>query len=141
MKSAQDLGGREFDWLAVDAEGAVALLSTVGGGYAPAPVVESTDDYNAAIDAILALPVRTRAHCDRELRPDLMNIWKLVAERGLFAFDSDPFGGAYRVIAAPEEPIRASDLPAAVAEVVRRIVYADLRFGDVTELTEAQLGG
>src|SRR5437899_85750 len=34
-KSADEILGLEFDWLASDADGHVALFSTAGGGYAP----------------------------------------------------------------------------------------------------------
>src|SRR2546422_533950 len=60
---------------------------------------------------------RTTAKCERELRPDLTNTWKIMAERGIFAFDSDPLGGPYRLIATPQVPIRVDELPGAVAEV------------------------
>jgi hypothetical protein len=139
MASADDLRGLEFDWLAVDAEGAVALLSTAGGGYAPRQLVETPEDYNRAIDAILKWPVRTLARCAPELRPDLTNTWKLVAQRGLFAFDSDPLGGPYRIVAVPEEPTHLSQLPETVAAVARRIVYGHLHFARCAELTAAQL--
>lgn len=42
-KSRDEIHGLEFDWLARDADGNVALLSTAGGGYAPEEFLRDTD--------------------------------------------------------------------------------------------------
>jgi hypothetical protein len=139
MVSEEDIRGLEFDWLAVDAAGFVALFSTAGGGYAPEKFREDTTMYDAAIGAILALSANTAAVCKRELPNGLQNTWKLVAERGLFAFDSDPNGGPYERIAAPATPIEVSLLPTEVAVVATRIVYSNIFFESYTELTDAEL--
>ncbi len=47
--TVDDLRGLEFDWLAVDADGHVAFLSTAGGGDVPAGV--DPDAHDAAIEA------------------------------------------------------------------------------------------
>lgn len=100
-KSAEEILGLEFDWLASDADGFVALFSTAGGGYAPDEFLRDTDAYDAAIDVVLGSPASTVARFAPELPPGLKNTWRMVAERGLFAFDSDPHGGPYRMVAAP----------------------------------------
>jgi hypothetical protein len=51
-----ELHGLEFDWLACDADGWVALLSTAGSGVVPASVLQDVDAQDSAIDAILGLP-------------------------------------------------------------------------------------
>jgi hypothetical protein len=131
--------GLEFDWLAVDSESHVAFFSTAGAGYAPAAFVEDTEAHSRAIDEILTMPVRTKALCERELAPGLVNTWRLVAERGVFAFDSDPLGGPYRLIARPDVPVRLAELPAAVAEVVQGVTLRTVRFDEARELSESQL--
>ena len=52
-KTAQDVAGFEYDWLACDARGRVGFFSTAGGGYAPTALLENSDAYDEAIDAIL----------------------------------------------------------------------------------------
>lgn len=127
-KSADEILGLEFDWLASDADGYVALFSTAGGGYAPDEFLRDTDAHDAAIDAVLASPASTVARFAPELPPGLKNTWRMVAERGLFAFDSDPHGGPYRVVAAPADPIRIVDLPRGVIDIVGRLKLRQVRF-------------
>jgi hypothetical protein len=110
-----------ISWLAEDEDGHVALFSTAGAGYSPAEFLRDTDAHYDAIQAILALPASTTARFVPEIAPDLVNTWKLVAERGLFAFDCDPNGGPYWLVAAPQHAVRVNELPTPIAEVVRRI--------------------
>lgn len=127
-KSAEEILGLEFDWLASDADGFVALFSTAGGGYAPDEFLRDTDAYDAAIEVVLASPASTVARFAPELPPGLKNTWRMVAERGLFAFDSDPHGGPYRIVAAPADPIRIVDLSRLVIDVVERLKLRQVRF-------------
>lgn len=138
-KSAEEILGFEFDWLASDKDDHVALFSTAGGGYSPGAFLQDTEIHDTAIDAILALPVRTKARLAPRLPAGLRNTWHLMAERGVFGFDSDPNGGPYRLIAAPEEPVRTTDLPEVAAAVARRIVLRDLRFEEAQEITREYL--
>ncbi|MBN9161812.1 MAG: hypothetical protein BGO98_46775 [Myxococcales bacterium 68-20] len=130
-KSAADIQGLEFDWLGSDEVGCVALFSTAGAGCAPAEFLRDTSAHDAAIEAVLALPASTTARFAPELAPGLPNTWRVVAERGLYAFDCAPTGAPYRIVAAPAVPIRLGALPASVADVVARIRLA-LRFEDQT---------
>jgi hypothetical protein len=138
-KNPTDICGLEYDWLATDADGHVAFFSTAGGGYAPDEFLSDTDLHDAAIEAILALPALTDARFAPSLPPGHQNTWKLMAERGVFAFDSDPHGGPYRLVSAPQQPARASDLPEAVVRAATRFVLAHLRFAHTSELPAAAL--
>lgn len=120
-KSAEDIEGIEYDWLARDEDGHVAMFSTAGAGYAPPTFLRDTDAHDAAFDALLALPATTSAKFFPEIAPGLKNTWKLVAERGLFAFDCDPNGGPYRLVAAPTVAVHADSLPPAVSKVAARV--------------------
>ena len=135
----KDIRGFEYDWLACDANWRAAFFSTAGSGYAPRELVEDTEAYDRAIDAILAAPATTRARFAPEVIAGRANIWALMAERGLFAYDSDPHGGPYRLVAAPEVAADVADLPEAAADIIGRVVFKNLRFGDVTELTGERL--
>ncbi len=134
-----DAQGLEYDWLAVDAEGFVAMFSSAGAGFAPDEILRDPEAFDSAIDAILNMPARSTAECVRELPPDRVNTWKLVAERGVFAFDSDPLGGPYRLIATPHAPVRAVDLPPSVSSVVGRIALPTVFFRSATELGESRI--
>lgn len=138
-KSAEEIQGLEYDWLASDADGHVALFSTAGGGFAPPEFLRDTGAHDAAIDAILACPVMTAVRFAPEVAPGLKNIWRMAAERGLFAFDCDPNGGPYRIVAAPVVPLRVDSLPAPAADVVSRLSLR-VRF-DVQAIVTAELLG
>lgn len=133
--NASEIRGFEFDWLACDAEGNVGFFSTAGGGHAPADFLRDTDAHDAAIDAILSMPSRTACYCARELDPRCVDTWKMMAERGVFAFDSDPNGGPYTLQASPVVPVRVDALPGVAAEVARRLVFPHLRFRELKKIS------
>lgn len=129
-----DVSGFEFDWLASDGDGCVALSSTAGGGFAPMPFLQNPDEHQAAIDELLAAPASTAARFAPEFPSARQNTWRLVAERGLYAFDSDAHGGAYRLLAAPAVPARVADLPSAARTIVGSIQFQHLRFSELAVL-------
>lgn len=92
-KTRAQVLGFEYDWLACDSNSNIALFSTAGAGYAPKEFLRNTEAHDNAIAAILALPATTLARFSPTLAPSLSNTWRLVAERGLFAFDCNPNGG------------------------------------------------
>lgn len=120
-KEPSDIQGLEYDWLGSDDSGCVALFSTAGAGYAPQAFLRDTDAHDKAIQAALALPATTEAKFAPELGPGLINTWRLVAERGLYAYDCDPDGGPYRLVAAPAVPVRVDTLPPDVASVATAV--------------------
>lgn len=138
-KSAEEIHGLEFDWLASDVDGNVALFSTAGGGFAPEAFLWDTDAHDAAIDTLLAWGARTQARFAPQVSPEIRNTWLLMAERGLYAFDSDPNGAPYQLVAAPQHPIHISDLPASVAAVVRAVSLPHLRFSATQEISKEML--
>ncbi len=138
-KTREEVTGIEFDWLAIDGEGNVAFFSTAGGGYAPSAFLADTDAHDAAIADLLAMLPRTEARFLREISADREDTWRMMAERGVFAFDSDPTGGPYRLVAAPKAPIRPEQLPATVARVVASLAYEHLRFSELQEMDDALL--
>lgn len=140
LKSPEEIEGVEYDWLSVDEDGCVALFSTAGAGYAPAEFLRDTDAHDQAIQTVLSLPRTTDAKFSPDLAEGLANTWQLVAQRGLYAYDCDPNGGPYRLVAAPVAPIRVDALPAAVASVAARI-SCNLRFETHAVVTSEMLGG
>jgi hypothetical protein len=138
-KSADDILGAEYDWLAGDQDGHVALFTTAGGGYAPDTFLLDTDAHANAIRAVLAGPARTSARFAPLLAAQYENTWELVAERGLFAFDADIDGGPYRLVAAPESAINVAHLPEAAVDVIRFLTFSRLRFAGLTTLSKQAL--
>jgi hypothetical protein len=138
-KSATELLGWEFDWLGCDVDDHVALFSTAGGGYVPDEVLRDTDAHGEAIDAILGRSAAINAQFVPKLGFDCTDIWKNVAERGLFVFDADVNGGPYSLIAAPLVAVRVGQLPAIVGELLRRVALRHLRFADLSVVSEQTL--
>jgi len=130
-KSDEDILGVEYDWLASDAAGHVAFFSTAGGGYAPSEFLRDTEAHDRAIDAILETGPSTKSLFSPQLPPALKNTWRMMAERGLFAFDSDAHRAPYLLAAAPENPIQIDDLPKNASEVVRLLNFPSLRFSEL----------
>lgn len=128
-RSAEEIRGFEFDWLATDAAGQVALFSTAGGGYAPDAFLEDTEAHDEAIAAIVSAPSSTTAREAPIVQEGLTNTWRIVAERGLFAFDADAHGGGYRLVAIPEKAAVLGDLPVEAVVVAKRIKLGNLVFG------------
>ena len=62
-----------------------------------------------------------------------------MAERGVFAFDADVHGGPYRLVAAPEHPIRLAALPSIAAVVARDTALPHLNIGGLQVVTAAML--
>ena len=120
-KSAEEIRQLEYDWLGSDEDGHVAFFSTAGSGYAPPEFLRDTDAHDVAIAAILAVPASTAAQFAPSLGPGFENTWKHMAERGVYAYDGDPSGGPYELVAAPAVPVRADSLPPLAAQVVSRL--------------------
>lgn len=120
-KMTADIQGIEYDWLGCDSNGHIALFSTAGAGYAPPEFLRDTDAHDIAIQEILALPSTTEVRFFPVVGSGLVNTWRLVAERGLYAYDCDPSGGPYRLVAAPVVAAKADALPRAVLEVATRV--------------------
>jgi hypothetical protein len=132
--------GIEYDWLASDRVGHVAIFTTAGGSYGPGEFLRDTDQHDRAIDEVLATPPSTVALFAPGLQENLNTIWRDLAERGLFGFDGDPNGGPYEKVAAPAQPVRVDELPSGAASVVRELVFPNLDFSTLVRVTEEALG-
>lgn len=128
VRTAVEIEGLEFDWIACDTEGRVAVFSTAGGGEAPAEFLLDTDAHDVALEVLLAMPASTSARFAPPMADGFRNTWRLAAERGLFAYDTDPSGGPYRLVAAPSVPCLLSSLPSSVQGVAARIRFSRQSF-------------
>lgn len=140
-KSQDEILGVEYDWLASDAVGHVAIFTTAGGSYAPEEFPRDTDEHDRAIRLALALPPSTAAVFAPKLKQGLKNTWLEMAERGFFGFDGDPNGGPYGKVAAPLRPVHVDELPREVGAAVRRLGFPQLKFAAQDRVTSVALGG
>lgn len=139
-KTQDEILGFEYDWLACDGDGHVAIFTTAGGSPAPEEFLRDTDAHQRAIEATLALRPLTVAVFAPMLNPGLDNTWLELAERGLFGFDGDPNGGPYAKVAAPLRPVHVDDLPPEAVAVARRLVFPQLIFSAVDRVAPEELG-
>lgn len=128
-KTADEIMGFEYDWLAVDADGHIGLFSTAGGGFAPPEFLQDIDAHDAGVEALMASPASTVCRFFPEVAIGLPNAWKDAAERGLFAFDSDPNGGPYRLVASPENPATLIEVPEETRSAASLVKLHSVRFG------------
>jgi hypothetical protein len=103
--------GIEWDFLAVDAAGCVAVLSSAGSGMIPEQVIVALDDVELAMDQVNQLPTITTAVPVEPGRTGDYSGWFDVSSRGFYTYDWDGMVGRYVLIAAPGEPIRVESLP------------------------------
>lgn len=88
-----EIAGMEFDWLAVDQDGAFALFATGGAGPVPTEVLDNTDQHGAILEDIPVLGWGSQ------------QVWQSYARAGLFAYDWREALGAYARVAAPIQPL------------------------------------
>lgn len=133
MKTAEEIRGYEYDWVACDETGHVAMFSTAGGGYAPKVFLADTDGYEKS-----GPPTTTASMAPNAPPP---NSWKDLAERGIFSYDSDPNGGPYQLVGVPAAPAHVGELSVAVGDVAKRLVLRDIRFGHNQTITREHIVG
>lgn len=125
-------------WLATDIEGNVAALVTAGEGSIPQAVLDQLFPIEEIGMLVMELPLVTAARLRVPLpRPD---DFLDLAGRGIFAYDWSDIHRtlsqamhAYELIAVPEMPVKATDLPAEVATIAQTVVF-ETRFEDTSHL-------
>lgn len=119
----------EFDWLACDAEGFVAMFSSAGFGAIPEESVPFAESLDAALDRIKALPVTGEAtSISGGTTPD---DWIATARRGLFAFNWAHMRDRYQLEALPSRPIHIDEIPDEVISDVAKRVRISVRFSQL----------
>lgn len=120
--------GLEYDWLACDMLGNVALFTTAGFGVAPTGLLRDPEAHERGIATVLAGPPSTAARCAPTVGLGRVNTWHLMVERGFYAFDGDPQDGSYRRVGVPCEPRRIVDVGVEVAAVALTAHLINVRF-------------
>jgi hypothetical protein len=149
MKSVIELLGFEYDWLACDQAGRVALFSTAGACHAPRGFRRDVELHSRAIEALLALPPTTGGICDVVLEPGMRNDWEQVMLRGVYAFDGDVQGGDFNRVnggdyvrcAVPNVPASLQALPEIVRFAAWTVPLTRLNFDSVVRIAARGLPG
>jgi hypothetical protein len=119
----------EFDWLACDADGFVAMFSSAGFGAVPEESAVAPEALDAALDRIEALPVTGEAtSIGGTTNPD---DWIAAAERGFFAFDWAHMRDRYELEALPSKPIHIDEIPDVVIRDITPRVRIPVRFSQL----------
>ena len=114
MRPAHEIVGVEFDWLAIDREGRLALFATAGSGMAPRSAV----DASVSLDAVLSL-----IEVPNWGSPQ---VWDDYASVGLYVYDWDLSTDVYRRLRAP---VGATDpLLLASVDTMGEVVRIDCDF-------------
>lgn len=118
--------GTEFDWLAVDEAGEVAVFSSAGYGPVPLAVMAIAGMLNDEYEKLRCLPVVSPC-AEHPEGPGNYADWIRFAEGGLYGFDWRLWDGPYVRLTAPGEPLRFDDLPRELAELAS-VVRLPLKF-------------
>ena len=135
----------DLDWFALDAQGAVGHFTTGGCGALPRSAAASRADVDMLRDYFLALPEIGAAILNphrasslplfRPRAPDpasQLRPWTATAARGLYAYDyvedRRRRPRPYALVARPELPLHAGELPAQIRSVLGRTVLRDVVF-------------
>ena len=124
----EEIEGLEYDWIAVDSNGFLAFLTTAGVAFAPQSFLDDIEIYDSVIEEILGLPETTSAVFFPDLTSDSDNLWKKMAERGIFAYDASYEGMNYSLVARPSDPILISSLPYGMQNILKKVVLNDFEF-------------
>jgi hypothetical protein len=145
MIPGEEEGRLDLDWFALDAQGAVGHFTTGGCGALPRSVAASWEDVEAARAYLLALPETTSAIVNPNrpatiplfpsVRPEpaaQLRPWTATAARGMYAYDyiedRKRRPRPYLLVARPQLPLTADELPPDVREILARTVLRDVVF-------------
>ena len=130
------LWGIEWDFLAVDATGSVALLSSAGYGPIPARVLDQRPLVERAVSELEALPPVGAADDRRDPsnRSGDYADWFTMSERGLFAYDWRVHHGPYTLVSAPTVTLELSALGRTIREAAT-LLALPLRFAGASRIT------
>jgi hypothetical protein len=123
--------GFEFDWLAVDSAGLMAIFSSGGHGPVPKRVVDGLAAVETAIEHLRLLPVVGMC---AESPPGGGNyeFWTEPARRGLFGFDWGPVSdGPYVRLTVPSHPVRVGEVDDQAIQAAARLVVLPIDFRNV----------
>lgn len=115
----EDLHGFEWDFLALDRHGSIAVLTTAGEGAIPPAVVRERALVELAVGALGKLAARGES-IDLRTQDRLSgnySDWFELSRRGLFTYDWNLLhDGPYERVSAPTMPMRVGEVDPAIAK-------------------------
>jgi len=127
--------GIEFDWLAVDRHGHVAVLTTAGYGAVPESVNEHLAEVDAALERVGELPtIGSAGNIVRRSADGDYSNWYSYSTKGFYAYDWHVWHGPYQRLSSPTVPISVDRLPSQVQTVARLAVFP-VNFADEPQIT------
>lgn len=131
-----DVAGREWDFLALDREGSVALITSAGYG----PIPEAVLSHRMSVEAVVAgmraqLPVIGESLDRREQdRSGDYSDWFEASRRGLYTYDWHVHDGPYEQVSAPSVVLRAGSLTPEIGYVAG-LLRLPVLFADTAQLS------
>jgi len=144
---------RDWDWYAVDSLGLLGHFTSAGFRRLPESVRADLEGTEACLEYF---DRGTNVRCGYTIREDLescigafhnpdqreryLRSFAHMASKGLFSFDTKPLSagpGSYLLVARPKSPLRLDDLPAPIAQLVRKTRYP-LSFENVLLIDESE---
>ena len=120
---------KDLDWYCVDKEGRVGHFASAGYKLIPPSVAESAEDLNLLDEFFSSLPAAPHAHeldahlTEQQRSERYLHSFVEMADRGLFSFDIETYPTpetCYFRVAIPKEPLRFTELPKRIRDVLGR---------------------
>jgi hypothetical protein len=116
-----EIRGLEFDWLATDVNGCVAVMVTAGTALVPDAVLAAEPITDALQEHVKPNPFRFE--CDE------------FAAAGLYVYECDPpLHGHYRRVAVPSVALHVKDLPERLRRSAEVFSFTGLAFATAREI-------
>ncbi|MBE1878055.1 hypothetical protein [Myceligenerans pegani] len=130
-----NVGGREWDFLALDRAGAIALISSAGYGLIPKLVLNHGRSVETAVAALQVLPVIGES-LDRRGgdRSGDYSDWFEASRRGLYTYDWQLLHGPYERVSVPSVMLRASEVDPEIAQAAG-LLRLPVRFAETAPFT------
>lgn len=133
--------GMDLEWFACDSLGYLGYFSLCMVSRVPVSVASDAAALEQVADYFERLPKSSQAVPVVEVDWESQDDWIRAAERGFFAYDGS--SGApplYRMLVAPERPMRISDLEPRIAEIIGR-TKATIDFSSHREIYDDSVFG
>lgn len=125
----EELSGTEWDFLAVDQDGSLAILSTAGYGPIPSVVLNAASVVNAATGMLPELRMIGQSIDSRVDRAGDYSDWYELSRRGLYAYDWRVHRGPYERVSTPTVALSLNGTPPGIAQAAE-LLRLPFRFAD-----------
>lgn len=133
------LRGHEFDFLCIDRDGAVAVLSSAGYGPVPLSSLSRHEVETYAIESLSSRsPIADVRMADRKHRGDL-SFWVGLSARGVYCYDWQHWSGPYRLVCTPSIKLAASQV-AQLLPSGEDLLELPCRFAETAEIDLQAIG-